>query len=176
MNVTREARMTREGDRGPRRSRVATSDRSWFSEEPAARIADAAGVVQSTSDRYTDLDEWQRFNTPRMPDPQRALLYHGWFMSTPLGVVQQYWRENSLVDLNPLLAALDVPVLSLWAVRDDVEDAAAFEEGRRTHMRSNGAPPHTEFRFVRPGGHYVMEWAPEALDRAITEFVAGSIR
>lgn len=151
-----------------------TSDRSWFAEEPQERIRRAFSVPADQAHLVEDPDEWQSFNAVSpLLETDRRLAYHGWFMATPPEVVLQYWRENHLVDLNPLLAAIDVPILDLKAIPASADDVEAYRESRRRHLAENGDPPAVRSIFFHGTGHFIHEVRAEEVDRVIADFLEG---
>jgi pimeloyl-ACP methyl ester carboxylesterase len=148
------------------------SDRSWFREERAAQLAQADSTIAQQSARFADPDEWQRFNTPSIPDPGRRLLYHGWFMATPMDVVLQYWRENSIDDLNPLWSRISVPVLDVKGISASSTDPAKERTDRLAQLRANGVPDRVQTVFLDSTGHFVHEVRPASIDSLIGRFVS----
>jgi pimeloyl-ACP methyl ester carboxylesterase len=149
------------------------SDRSWFPEEQQDRLKEAIRIVADQSAQFSDLDEWQKFNTPRsITDPDRRLLYHGWFMSTPVDSLLQYWRENTLRDLNPLWSRVQVPVLDVKSIssRSNPEKAKAR---RREQLSNNGVPNSVKTVFLHRTGHFVIEERPKVLDQLLVDFLGG---
>ena len=152
-----------------------TSDRSWFADDRGTRIQRAYGVLADQAHLVSDLDAWQRFNaTSARLAIDRRLAYHGWFMATPPEVVLQYWRENHLVDLNPLLGALRVPVLDLKAVPASATDLDAYRTSRRRHFVDNGNPADVRHVFLRDTGHFIHEERPVEIDQLIADFLDGN--
>jgi pimeloyl-ACP methyl ester carboxylesterase len=148
------------------------SDRSWFEEDPDDRRVQAFETVAGNGRRYGDLDAWQAFNgIGRTMDPERRMLYHGWFMATPRDVVLQYWAENSLTDMNPLLDALGVPVLDVKAVAPGADRAQAVA-ARKEMWDRNGRPPGLRTVYLDDTTHHVLEHRPGAVDDAVAAFLA----
>ena len=148
------------------------SDRSWFYEPQEDRMKSAIRTVAEQSEQFADLDEWQKFNIPGITDPDRRLLYHGWFMSTPVDVLLQYWRENALKDLNPLLSGLSMPVLDIKTISAKSNPEKA-KQLRADQLRRNGAPEQVKTVFLHSTRHFVMEERPEVLDQLIWDFLEG---
>ena len=148
------------------------SDRSWFHESASERIAQADSTVTRQSARFADLDEWQRFNTPGLADPERRLLYHGWFMATPVDVVIQYWRENSISDLNALWKRIDVPVLDIKAIPSTTVDPDKARRDRLDQLRANGLTSNVRTVFIDGASHFVHESRPAMVDSLIADFAS----
>lgn len=149
-----------------------TSDRAWFSDDPADRLADALAINADWEPRLADPDQWQSFNTPSITDPDRRLAYHGWFMATPPHVLLQYWRENAIRDYNLALAALSVPALDLQTISPGA-DVEAARSAYLDDLRRNGGTARIRTVFLEETRHYVMEERPLVVDRMIADFLAG---
>lgn len=151
------------------------SDRDWFEDDPALRPAEAAKVVAEYLPQLADAEYWRSFNGASLDDAARRALYHGMFTATPREVLLQYWRENTLVDLNPLFAQLEIPILDLKTVPANVESLDDYRVDYRGQMVRNGAPSSLHTVFLERTTHFVMEHRPQVLDRMVVEFMAGRI-
>lgn len=148
------------------------SDRSWFEEDPKGRRLQALRTVADNGPRYRELDAWQAFNGigSTMP-PDRRAAYHGWFMATHRDVVLQYWAENSLTDMNPLVAALRIPVLDVKAVAPGADRADAVA-ARDEMWDRNGRPAELRTVYLDDTTHHVLEHRPEEIDAAVAAYLS----
>ncbi len=148
-----------------------TSDRSWFSDSEEERVTLAFRVTTDQAHLLTDFDAWQSFNAVSSQLPiDRRLAYHGWFMATSPEVVIQYWRENHLIDLNPLLTSIKAPMLDLKALPTG-RDSAAYALDRRHHWQENCPTCEVNTILLRETGHFIHETAPLDVDRFIEAFL-----
>lgn len=148
-----------------------TSDRSWFREERGEQVAQAFSVTAAQAHLRHDLDAWQAFNSvSALMEPERRMAYHGWFMATPPAVVIQYWRENSLVDLNPLLAAIPARILDLKALPGSA-DPEEYRAERCDSWTRNCPDCRVRTVLVPESGHFVHETRPQVVDEEIRSFV-----
>ena len=76
-------------------------------------------LVEDTQGPYMqplyDAEEWRKFNLPRIKRVERQLLYHGMFMATDRRALFAYWSENLFLEIDPILAGLDMPILDIDA-------------------------------------------------------------
>lgn len=148
------------------------SDRQWFQEDSAERVAQADRTVRTQTETLRTADAWQAFNAPpSYAAPDRRVAYHGWFMATPREVMLQYWRENSLLDLNPSLKALEMPVLDVKMISPAVADGDSARADRHDAWRRNGRPRRLQTIFLPQTRHFVMEERPAVLDSLMARFV-----
>lgn len=149
------------------------SSRAWFPDDPAARPAAARALTAANAERYADVEAWRQFNSPSMFDERRRGDYRATFLATPRSVVFQYWRENLIRDLNPLLKTLQQPVLDLKAIPASDPDPAATRSRHLAALREAGAPASLTSVFFENTGHFVQEDRPQLLEDAIVAFLAG---
>lgn len=150
------------------------SERSWFADDPADRRRQAGEIVQENTVTYSDLDAWQAFNrVGGYVHPERQIQYHGWFMATPLHVVLQYWQENALIDLNPVLRRVTIPILDVKAISPGVADPEKAAQQRHAAWQENGPLSDLKTVFLYGTGHHVLEQRPAVLDSLIAAFLRG---
>lgn len=152
-----------------------TSDRSWFKDDLTERRAQADQTWEDNIVQLSDPEAWRTFNGSSHPDPARRALYHGMFMATPKEVMLQYWRENSLVDTNRLVADLTTPVLDLQAVPTPSSAGDSVRAAYRDQLSRADAPSTFHTVFLGRTSHFVMEQRPELLDRMISEYLEGRL-
>jgi pimeloyl-ACP methyl ester carboxylesterase len=150
-----------------------TSPRAWFRDAMPDRLKAARALDASNASAYTDAGAWQAFNAPAPIAPDRQVEYHGWFMATPRDVVFQYWRENLLRDMDPILAGLKQPVLDVKVLSPATVSIDKAVEGYRSELRRAKAPATVQTVFLKGAGHFVMEEQPRWLEGAIAAFVDG---
>jgi len=150
-----------------------TSPRQWFKPTGDQRVTAARQVVARNLPVLWEPDYWRSFNTPAITDPVRQRLYHGMFMATPRHVLLQYWRENHLRDLNPIVAGLRVPVLDLKMIGASTADPEAVRAAHLAGLAEANAPSTLRTVFFYDTGHYVQEERPESLESAIEKFFRG---
>jgi pimeloyl-ACP methyl ester carboxylesterase len=91
-------------------------------------------------------------------------------MATSRTAVLQYWRENLLRDLNPILAALTVPVLDVRAISASDPDPEGARAAYVASMAGLNLPPGSRTVFFYNTGHFVQEDRTALLEQAIVAF------
>lgn len=150
-----------------------TSHRSWFPDDPAERLRAAAELMAYNVETYADPETWRRFNLPTILDPDRRLLYHGMFMGTSRTAVFQYWRENLLVDLNPILQGLSMPLLDVQVVSPTAADPEGTRRSYEDQMADVGPSDRLHTVWVYETFHQILEHRPEVVDEMVAAFVEG---
>lgn len=124
--------------------------------------------------RY-DQDAWQKLNNATIDDPQRKMLYHGWFMSTPRNVMNAYFFEFYMAfpRRNQQLEGMKVPLLDIRAIRPWWTDQAERRQKIEDALATADLPEGYNLVFMYGSGHHVVEYQPEALDEMVATFISG---
>ncbi len=152
-----------------------TSDRSWFPDDPAARPAAADELTANNVRTYADPEVWRQFNLPTVLDPDRRLLYHGMFIGTGRTAVFQYWRENLIVDLNPILRNLRIPLLDVQVIGPTALDPEATRRGYEEQMAEVGPSDELRTVWVYETFHQILEHRPTLVDEMVATFLSGEV-
>ncbi len=151
-----------------------TSNRSWFPDDASKRRRAADELTASNVRQYADPTAWRSFNLPTILDPERRLLYHGMFMGTSRVATFQYWRENMIKDLNPLLRGLDVPVLDVQAIAPTSSDPEGSRRAYEESLREDRLPASVRTVWAYETFHQMVEHRPDLVDRMVAEWLAGT--
>ena len=150
-----------------------TNPVGWDSMSVGERTELARGaLLQYGENRLFDAEQWQVFNMTRLADPERAKLYHGWFMATPRDVVMQYWREGIIRDLNAAFRAVRQPLLDVKAIAPRIENQDSAIAAHAARITAVGAPlGYERVVLARTTHFFIEENAADAMVHAFIERV-----
>jgi len=95
-------------------------------------------------------------------------------LETPFENLRQYILELSTNDLTPKLSELDEPTLVISAIQPAEIPPYFTPDSYKEFWRSSMADaPNAQVVFFDGVGHFIVQEQPEALDKALDEFLAG---
>ncbi len=107
-------------------------------------------------------------------DEQTGRKIQEMMLETPFTEARQYVVELYTNDLTPKLSELDEPALVIAALRQtDIPQYFSKETYRLFWTTNMQNAPKAQVVFFEDTGHFVMQDRPEALDRAIEQFLSG---
>jgi pimeloyl-ACP methyl ester carboxylesterase len=120
-------------------------------------------------------EQWAKDQAETVPrlvtDPVRAGQILEMTSSAPSKVAGRYFTELMASDLTEELNNIEVPTLAICAIPTKGVPRDRVERVRDILKRSFGKNPKIEVRFLENARHYVMDDAPEELDKTVAEFI-----
>lgn len=137
------------------------------------RLQAASAFVGPQREIFRDPMEWVRFNSSSIRDATRRQLHASMFAATPREAVLQYWRENFLIDLGPMLRGLSVPALDVETISPTRSDPRAARASHEEAMVGSGRPPNMKTVYLHETYHFMLDHRPLLVDELIAAFLAG---
>lgn len=140
---------------------------------PEQRNAWAEKDFEEGTRPYRDDEEaWRQFNVQSAGAlGERSKFYVDMWLTPPKEHVFAYWLDWEKTDAGAMLSRLEVPLLSVHAIRPDDPAPAATRAAIVARFAANRASPLVEVAFVEDAYHTIWERQPEAFDRVVDEFV-----